>query len=107
MRWLYAKLVHDGEGDGVNGDFRALAEFEVGSEREIRFEPGSAARRAFVHKVAGDMGLVSGSIGEGMERCVVVRRGDGGRDEQKEVSDGEESAKYSSGRNWGEHVCAW
>jgi spoIIIJ-associated protein len=57
----------------------------LGSGEPMDLKPMNAADRRTVHKVAAEAGLVSESVGEGRERHIVLRPGDGTASEETSV----------------------
>lgn len=76
VKWVYAKLADQGDEDAAVRDLRILVDFVMDEEcKEVKFLPGNSDRRAFQHRVAKGLGaLKSESVGDGSERCVVVRK---------------------------------
>lgn len=72
-KWLYARLVDDGEEKAASRDLKLLAEFSMDEERlTMRMDPSRDVRRAFQHRIAQDLDFKTGSEESGKKRHVVV-----------------------------------
>jgi spoIIIJ-associated protein len=60
------------------------------SGKPMDLKPMNAADRRTIHKVAGDAGLITESVGEGRERHIVLRPGDASAEESRVEDDDDE-----------------
>jgi hypothetical protein len=76
VKWTFAKVADQGDEDAAVQDLRTLVDFMTDEEsKEVSLQPASSDRRAFQHKLVTGLGsMASGSVGEGDERHVVVRK---------------------------------